>query len=79
MTHHVLEQLGISLLFVSACAVHMTPAWLAHVHRHPQKSLIVLTNLIPGVGWFVALALLASSSLRLRHRAAELQIEVDRA
>lgn len=61
-----IEQLSISLLLVTALAVHMTPTFLAHTHKHPQKSLIMLVNLLPGLGWFAGLALFTSSSLTLR-------------
>lgn len=66
MGNDIIEQVSISLLLVTALAVHMTPTFLAHTHQHPQKSLIMLVNLVPGLGWFVGLALFTSSSLTLR-------------
>jgi hypothetical protein len=66
MGNDIIEQVSISLLLVTALAVHMTPAFLAHAHQHPQKSLIMLVNLVPGLGWFAGLALFSSSSLTLR-------------
>ena len=66
MSNEIIEQVSISLLLVTALAVHMTPAFLAHANKHPQKSLIMLVNLVPGLGWFAGMALFSSSSLTLR-------------
>ena len=66
MNAEIVEQLSISLLLITALAGHMTPSLLAHHHRHPQKLLILLVNLVPGLGWFAGLALFSSSRMQLR-------------
>lgn len=66
MSADLLEQASITLVIVAALLTHMAPTVLAFQRSHPQKFLIAVVNLLPGIGWFAGLALLTSSGLALR-------------